>query len=311
MFLDFRSELGSRRTGEHVNRRHARVLAGSLALYAFAMLPGILHAQQNAEHRSWNQPVEPFRIAGNVYYVGASDITSFLITDSRGHIIIDAGFVETVPQILSNIRKLGFDPRDVRVLVNTQAHYDHAAGFADLKRLTRARLLASEEDAKLLESGGRNDFAWGDEFAFPPVDVDGIVKHADTVRVGNTELVANITPGHTKGCTTWTLRTMHNGNPLDFLFHCSSSVPGYDLIGNPKYPDIVADYRKSFDILDKLACDVPLSAHGRTFGLTEKSKRLRAGDTDAFIDPNGCRTLVRGARTAFEAELQRQKGRGQ
>lgn len=270
------------------------------------LVPLHLHAQADSTARSWNQPVEPFRIAGNVYYVGASDITSYLITDPAGHIIIDAGMVETVPQIIRNIRKLGFDPRDVRVLVNTQAHWDHAAGFKDLKEITRARMLASAEEAKLLERGGKDDFAWGDENEFAPVRVDAIVGDGDTVRVGNTRLVANLTPGHTKGCTTWTLRTSQNARPRDVMFHCSSSVPGYDLINNKKYPNIVADYRKSFDVLDRLACDIPLSAHGSFFGLTQKSRQVHAGQPDAFIDPVGCRSMIRRARRAFEDELQKQ-----
>jgi metallo-beta-lactamase class B len=282
-----------------------------LKLLLLLSWPAVLEAQQDSLSRSWNQPVEPFRIAGNVYYVGASDITSYLITDPRGHIIIDAGMIETVPQIIGNIRKLGFDPLDVRILVNTQAHWDHAAGFSDLKGITRARLLASAEDAKLLERGGKDDFAWGDEGMFPPVAVNGLIRDRDTITVGRTKLVARITPGHTKGCTTWTMRTMHEGKPVDVVFHCSSTVPGYNLINNPKYPEIIADYRKSFAILDSLACDVPLSAHGSFFRLTAKMRRLHAGDRNAFIDAAGCRTLFERARSAFETELERQKGKGQ
>jgi metallo-beta-lactamase class B len=284
----------------------ASTRSGSTAVSLLVLFPAIAFAQADSASRSWNQPVEPFRMAGNVYYVGASDITSYLITDPRGHIVIDAGFVETVPQIVANIRKLGFDPEDVRVLVNTQAHGDHAGGFNDLKRITRARMLASAEDAKQLQRGGKGDFAWGDDATFPAVTVDATVKHRDTVRVGNTKLVANVTPGHTKGCTTWTLRTTHNGKPLDVMFHCSSSVPGYKLLNNPNYPNIVSDYRKSFDLLDALPCDVPLSAHGSFFGLTRKREQLRTGQRDAFIDRSGCRTLVRTARRQFEAELERQ-----
>lgn len=280
-------------------------------LFMLVLWPALLHAQQDSASRSWNQPVKPFRIAGNVYYVGASDITSYLITDPRGHIIIDAGFIETVPQIVNNLRTLGFNPRDVRVLVNTQAHSDHAGGFRELKRITGARLLASREDGRQLERGGKGDFAWGDDGTFPPVDVDGVVADHDTITVGNTKLVARITPGHTKGCTTWTVRTTHESKPVDLVFHCSSSVPGYNLIDNANYPDIIADYRKSFDILDSLACDVPLSAHGSFFQLTAKMRKLEAGDRNAFIDPAGCRTLFGRARTAFETELQRQKAKGQ
>ena len=269
--------------------------------------PAAAFGQADSVSRSWNQPVEPFRVAGNVYYVGASDITSFLITDPRGHIIIDAGFVETVPQIIGNIRKLGFDPIDVRILLNTQAHYDHAGGFADLKGITRARLLASAADAMQLESGGRNDFAWADTFAFAPVRVDGIVVHGDTVTVGNTKLIANATPGHTRGCTSWTTRVMHDGRPLNVLFHCSSSVPGYDLVNNSKYPQIADDYRRSFELLKTLPCDVPLSAHGQVFGLTGKARRVRAGEAEAFIDQAGCRTMIQNSRRSFENELQRQR----
>ena len=271
------------------------------------LMPGALYAQADSVSRSWNQPVEPFRIAGNVYYVGASDITSYLITDPQGHVIIDAGFVETVPMIIANVRKLGFDPADVRILLNTQAHWDHAAGFADLKRITKARLFASAGDAVQLENGGRNDFAWGDTYAFAPVEVDSIVVHGDTVQVGSTRLIANATPGHTRGCTTWTLRTTQGSRSLDVLFHCSSSVPGYRLVGNDKYPQIADDYRRSFEILGGLNCDVPLSAHGQMFGLLDKAKALRGGKADAFIDPVGCREMLGRARRAFESELAKQR----
>jgi metallo-beta-lactamase class B len=235
---------------------------------AFAALP--MAAQSDPVSRSWNQPVEPFRIAGNVYYVGASDITSYLIATPKGHIVLDGGFEQTAPMILANIRKLGFRVEDVRILLNSHAHVDHAGGLAELQRATGATLYASRGDVPQLARGGLDDPQFGNRFPFTPVYADRIVEDGDRISLGGTTLTAHITPGHTPGCTTWTTRVRDHGRTLDVVFVGSPSAPSeYRLTANPRYPHAVADYRRQFTTLKSLGCDVFLGSHGTFFGLEE------------------------------------------
>ncbi len=264
-----------------------------------------ISAQQNEQDRAWNQPVEPFRIAGNIYYVGASDITSYLITTPKGHIVIDSGFVETVPQITANIAKLGFKVADVKYLLNSHAHYDHAAGLAELRRLTKAKLLVSEPDRDLLANGGKGDPNFGDRFPFEGVSADETFRDGKKIKVGGVTLTANITSGHTRGCTTWTTETEEKGRRLTAIFVCSTSAPGYNLVQNEKYPNIYEDYLKTFDRLERLTPDIFLGSHGAIFRLQEKIERMRAGE-NPFIDPSGYRKYLKDSRSAIESTYKRQ-----
>jgi metallo-beta-lactamase class B len=265
-------------------------------------------AQDDPVWRSWNQPVEPFRIAGNIYYVGANEITSFLITTPKGHILLDGGFKETAPMILANIERLGFRPSDVRVLLSSHAHFDHAGGLAELKRVTGAKFYASAGDLPVLARGGLDDPQFGDKYPFPPVEADRVVRDGERIALDGTELTAHITAGHTRGCTTYTMRVRDRGEARNVVFFCSPSVPSeYKLVGNAKYPDVVSDYRKHFATLEKLDCDVPLAAHGTFFSLEEKRKQLAADPkSNPFIDPKGCRDMITTMKTRFEAELAKQ-----
>jgi len=270
------------------------------------LLVAALLAQADPESRSWNQPVEPFRVVGNVYSVGANEITSFLVTTDRGHILLDGGFVETAPQILANIRKLGFRPEDVKVILNSQAHYDHAGGLAQLKQATGAKVEIMEGDAEQVARGGRGDFAFGDKFLFPPLTPDRVLHPGDTVTVGGVSMKAVLTPGHTRGCTTWAITAVERGRSYSVVFVCSTTAPGYQLAHNPAYPSIVEDFRGTFRTLEALPCDVFLASHGSFFHLREKTERLRRGDPLAFVDPRGYRSFVAESRRAFEAQLQAQ-----
>ncbi len=278
------------------------------SLIVVCVLACVCVAQSTPEQRSWNQPVEPFRIIGNIYYVGASDITSFLITSPQGHILLDGGFVETVPQIQANIRKLGFKVEDVKYLLNSQAHFDHAAGLAELKRLSGAKLVASKEDGALIARGGKGDFAWGDKYSYPAVQPDRIIEDGQTVQVGDAVLTARITPGHTKGCTTWTTVVKDGQRSYNVVFFCSTSVPGYSLVNNPKYPNIVQDYRSSFARLKTLSCDVMLGAHGSFFHLNEKRAALAKNSaSNPFVKPHELAEYVTRSEAEFENELKRQQ----
>jgi metallo-beta-lactamase class B len=261
-------------------------------------------AQQSETDRKWNEPTEPFRIIGNVYYVGAAEITSFLIITPQGHILLDGGYKETAPQIRDNIKKLGFKVEDVKFLLNSQAHFDHAGGLAELKRLTGAKLLASAEDKILLEDGGKNDFHFGNTYLYEPVKVDKTIKDGEKIKLGETVLQAVFTPGHTKGCTTWIMTTKENNRTYNVVFVGSTTIPGYKLIGNEKYPTIVADYEKTFRVMKKLRPDVFLASHGSFFSLLDKAGKFRANAAqNPFIDVQGYRDFIAKTEKGFRERL--------
>ncbi len=279
-----------------------------LGLLCVLFCPASGLAQADETSRSWNQPVKPFRIAGNLYYVGASDISSYLIVTPKGHILLDSGFVETVPQIQQNVVQLGFRLEDVKVLINSHAHYDHAGGLALLKRLTSATLMVSEPDAALLATGGKGDPNFGDRFTFEPVTADRILRDGDKVELGGVTMTARLTPGHTKGNTTWTMTVNESGKRYNVVFAGSTSTPGYKLVDNPKYPGIVDDYQRTFKVLKSLPCEIFLAPHGSFFDLTAKSKLLDQGaKQNPFIDPGGYKRYVEETEKAFRKELERQK----
>jgi imidazolonepropionase-like amidohydrolase/glyoxylase-like metal-dependent hydrolase (beta-lactamase superfamily II) len=269
-----------------------------LAAYAVLVIARTAPAQQDPASRAQNQPVEPFRIAGNLYYVGAADVTSYLITTPAGHFLIDGGFVETAPQILANIRHLGFRPEDVRILLNSHAHLDHAGGLEELKRVTGAKLYASRLDAPLLARGGHRDPQFRDRFPFPPVVADRLFDDGETITLGGTKLVARITPGHTPGCTTWTTNIVDGASSYDVAFLCSPSVPsGYVLTTNRRYPDAVADYRRQFEILRSLHPDIWLASHGSFFDLATRRKQ------HDFVNGATYRPFVDSMANAFERQV--------
>src|SRR5688572_2223731 len=255
-------------------------------------------AQADPVSRSWNQPVDPFRIAGNLYYVGASDVTSFLITTREGHILIDGGFEETAPMILANVRRLGFRIEDVRVLLASHAHYDHAGGLAALERASGTTFHASRGDAPLFSRGGRRDPQFRDRFPFPPIQPDRLIEDGEKVTLGDATLVARLTPGHTPGCTTWTTTITDEAASYDVVFLCSPTVPApYRLTANRRYPDAVADYRRQFETLRSLEPDIWLASHGSFFDLEGKRK------SGSFVDPDGYRTFVEAQAKAFQAHV--------
>lgn len=267
------------------------------------------HAQINDEEgRKWNQPVKPFKIIGNIYYVGAHEVSSYLITTSQGHILLDSGFHETVPQIKANVVQLGFRMEDVKVIITSHAHADHVGGIALLKQLTRAKLMVSEADAEALARGGKNDPNFGDRFSFEPVTVDRKLQDNEMVQLGDVTMTARLTPGHTKGCTTWTMTVNEGSKSYDVVFIGSTTVPGYKLIDNAGYPNIVSDYEASFRLLKLMSCDVFLAPHGSFFDLHEKRKRLDAGAAqNPFVNKNEFKRWVENSERSFRAELKRQQ----
>jgi len=287
---------------------HTVRLAAVAAILALLCLPATAPAQQERA-AEWSRPLPPFRLIGNVHYVGTVELGAYLLTSPDGHILIDGGFTETAPVILDSIRRLGFSPEDVEVLLTTQAHMDHVGSMAALEQATGARVMVMEGDAALMERGGRGDFAFGDSFMFPPVTVDRTLKDGDTVRVGETVLTAHHTPGHTRGCTTWTATVTEQGTPYRVVFAGSLSVnPPVRLASRPSYPGIAGDYRRSFDVLRSMEADVFLGAHAGFFGLLEKAERLREGAApNPFIDAGALRRYVDHWEAQFEARVAKER----
>ena len=273
----------------------------ALALGAVALLAIAAGAQQDD-----NRPNEPYKIAGNLYYVGSSGISSYLIATPAGHVVIDAGYESTVPIVEANIRTLGFKVEDVRILLNTQAHYDHAAGFAAMKKDTGAQLMVSGPDADVIERGGTGDFSFGDKFPFPPAKVDRRLKDGDTVTLGKLTLHAHVTPGHTKGCTTWSFNVTENNRELNVVEMCGLTVLDTTrLVGNPGYPDIVSDYERTFAALRKLPVDIFIGAHPAYYDGTAKAAKAKAnpGGPNPFIDPDGYRRYIDTGERNFRERL--------
>jgi metallo-beta-lactamase class B len=257
---------------------------------------------------SWTTPIEPFNVVGNIYYVGTAELSSWLIVTDEGYILLDAPLDENVPLLLANVKALGFDPQKIAILLNSHAHLDHAGGFASIKAKTGARLCMSRADAELAARGGNDDFAFGDGAVYPPVTADRIVTDGDTVTLGRTTLTAMITPGHTKGNTTWTTRVRDGNRELLVVFAPSLSAPGYRLVDNQAYPSIAADYRATFDRLAKLKPDVFLSTHGSFFDLESNAAARRQGKgANPFIAPARYREFVSYWKDRFEKELASQE----
>jgi metallo-beta-lactamase class B len=262
----------------------------------------------SASPRAWAEAREPFHVVGDIYSVGSAEVTSFLVTSPKGHVLIDGGFAESAPQIVRNIDKLGFKLEDVKVLLSSHAHFDHAGGLAELKRRTGAQVVASRADAEALARGGKGDPQFGDAIPFAPVYADRLVQDGGVVRVGPIELVAHVTPGHTQGCTTWTTVQREDNRALHVVFVCSVSVPDeYRLIGNPRYPRAVEDYERSFRILRGLPCDVLLGPHASFFQQDERRARIAEGAPNPFIDPAAYTTYLDRSEQAFRAHLEKER----
>ena len=258
---------------------------------------------------AWNQPTKPFHVIGDIYFVGTAGLGSFLITTPEGHIILDGGLPESAPLIEKHVAALGFHMKDVKYLLNSHAHYDHCGGLAQLKKDSGARMIASRADGETLDSGFHSSYGAGWDTKFPAVKVDRIVATGDKVQLGGTTLTAIVTPGHTKGCTTWTVPVTEAGKTYNVIFYCSTTVPGYPLVNNHEYPQIVSDYRHSFEALKKLQADVFLANHTEFFGMKEKLSRVKPGVPNPFVDPGELHRFVLESEQDFNRELSKQQTR--
>jgi metallo-beta-lactamase class B len=271
--------------------RLIRVLPGLFCLTA------VLSAQNG--QTDWNKPFPPHKVIGNVYFVGTEQLGSFLVVTPDGDILINTDFETTVPVIRASVEKLGFKMTDIKIILGSHAHGDHMQGDALMKELTGAKVMAMEQDVPALREmkpGGK------------PHPIDRILHDGDEVTLGGTTLVAHLTAGHTKGCTTWTLKAQDNGKTYDVVILGSIGVnPGYILVGNKEYPQIADDYMRSFRVLRSLHCDVFLGSHGSFYNMTEKYAKLRKGGPNPFIDPEGYKAHLDKQEKAFLAKLDEQK----
>jgi metallo-beta-lactamase class B len=255
----------------------------------------------------WRTPFPAHRIIGNVYYVGTYDLACFLITTPKGNILINTGVDGSVPLIRASIESLGFKIEDTKILLTTQAHNDHVAGMAEMKRLTGAKLLATDGDAPVLEDGGKSDPLFTSlEHRFAPVKVDGRIT--DGQKIPGTDLVAYSHPGHTRGSVSYGLTVAENGRNYRVLIANMGSInPGTLLIGNKKYPHISEDYARTFREQKKLECDIFLSSHASQYQLHDKWKPGQAYSPDTFVDPEGYKAAVGRAEAAYIEWLAKEK----
>jgi len=277
------------------------------ALTAAVTTGSSLRAQNRPD---WTEPFPPFRIAGNLYYVGSKGLANYLITTPQGHILINSDLEESIPLIRASVEKLGFKFSDVRILLISHAHWDHDAGSAAIKKLTGAKYMVMDGDVSVVESGGKTDFQYGNQQAtlYPSAKVDRVLHDGDQVKLGGATLVAHLTPGHTKGCTTWTMKVEDAGKTYDVVIIGSPNVnEGYKLVGNSSYPGIASDYERTFRVLKSLPVDFFLGAHGSYFDLDTKYPRMKEGAASPFIDPAGYKSYVADREKAFRTELAKQK----
>ena len=257
----------------------------------------------------WEEPTDPVRIVGPIYFVGTEGLGVFLITTSEGHIVMNTGMPSSGPMIVESIRKLGFRPEDIKVIINAHAHIDHAGAMASFKRLTGAQLAVMDADVAAMESGDRDDFKYGDDLAFEGVKVDRVLRDGDTIKLGDVLLTAHHTPGHTRGATTWVANVVADGTAYVVAFPDGTGFnPGYRVARDPSYPGITDDYRQTFHTLEMIKPDIWLAPHNEAYDFEGKRKRAETEGVSAWIDPDGYRRFIAAKRRAFEDAVEHELG---
>ena len=251
----------------------------------------------------WNKPTQPFKMIGNVYYVGTDGLASYLITSPQGHILVDTVMPESTSQIKANIEKLGFKVTDIKYLLNTHAHIDHTGGLAEMKQASGAQLVAGEADKPLLEGGYYPGAREETALNFPPVKVDRTVREGDKVTVGDVTLTARETPGHSPGCTSWEFSVKDGDATRSVLIFCSGTVALNRLVTNPTYSGIVADYRKTFARSKDMKVDVLLAPHPEMYRMQDKRAMLSEGAPNPFVNPGEFNAYAATLEKAFDDAL--------
>ncbi|WP_269792308.1 subclass B3 metallo-beta-lactamase [Stenotrophomonas sp. Iso1] len=288
-----------------------RKFCWALRVVAAAVAGAGASSAMAADPPEWSEPVTPFRIAGNIHYVGTRGLSAYLITSEQGAILLDATVAQNAALIERNIESLGVKLRDVRWLISDHAHADHVGAMAQIQRDTGARVLASAGDQWALEHGqNEGDNNYGVQ-PFAPINVDAVVSDGQVLRLGETELTAHLTPGHTRGCTSWSMTVNDRGTPRKVLFLCSITVAGNTLVANRAYPGIAEDFQTTFAKLATMQADIVLTSHPGAADVLERGAQLRRGNADAFVDPSALPALVAESRVNFEAALAKAKERAE
>jgi metallo-beta-lactamase class B len=294
-------EARARRHGlRHLTKPRVAILL--LGVLAVALL--LVGRRLNANKVGGQRPAEPFRIAGNFYYVGANDVSAFLISGPEGHVVLDGGYPTTAKMIMESIAKLGFDIKDVKVLLNSEPHPDHGGGLTVLQQASGARLWASDASADSLASGGDDPdmmlpmraLVWVGLVGYPPARVDHRFKDGSTIRVGPIALTAHITGGHTRGCTSWSFEVRDDDRLLNVVSACSLGT-----LAMVRYPEQAADFERGFRVLRSLPVDIWVTNHAREWGRYRKfvASRTAKNPVDPFIDPDGYRAHIDRAEAEF------------
>jgi metallo-beta-lactamase class B len=265
-----------------------------------------------AQARPDSKPFPPFRIAGNLYYVGDNYQADYLIVTSHGNILINSGYEADVPKIKTSVEKLGFKFSDTKVFLISHAHGDHSGGSALIKKETGAKYMVMDADVPVVESGGKADFQYGTsddpDNHYQPTKVDRVLHDGDQVTLGDTVLTAHHTGGHTKGCTTWTMKVTEKNKTYNVVIVGGPYVnPGYKLVHNTAYPIIAQDYEHTFKVLKSLPCDIFLGPHGMYFDLEKKYALMSQGKKNSFVDPEGYKKFIALREQDFQSELAQQK----
>lgn len=250
---------------------------------------------------SWRQPVPSFALGEHSWYIGTRALSAVLIKTSQGAVLIDGGLPQAADMLIKRMKDLGVAPGDLKVIVLSHAHIDHAGPLAEIKRRTGARVVANAESAVLLARGGSDDIHFGEGLVFPPVTVDRIIMDGEVVELGELRLTAHFTPGHTPGSTSWTWDDARDGKKLQIAYVDSLSAPGYRLVDNPRYPHIVDDYRRALAVVKTLPCDLLLTPHADASGWKPDNTR------QPNPNPMSCKAYAEGAERKFEAELSKQR----
>jgi metallo-beta-lactamase class B len=274
-------------------------------------LAAVASAAGREDLPQWKRPFPAHRIVGNVYYVGGWDLASLLIVTPRGDVLINTGLAGSGEMIKHGMAELGFDIRDVKWLLTTQAHYDHVEGMAEVKRMTGAQVWATAPDATLLEDGGKSDFHFGPAYNYPPVKVDRRLNDGEVLDLGGVKVTVHLHPGHTRGSASYSLVARDGGKAYRVLIANIATInPGVKLLHNAKYPRIAADYALTFERQKKMECDVFLASHASQYGLHEKYRPGMLYDPDRFVDPAGYRRAVAAAEAAYRKQLAEERGEG-
>ncbi|HLY59737.1 MAG TPA: subclass B3 metallo-beta-lactamase [Terriglobia bacterium] len=290
-------------------QKFSTIMRLTLPLCLWIFMPAFTHALRAQGSPDWTEPFPAYRVIGNIYYVGSRGLASYLVTTSEGDILINSSLESSPPLIRASVEKLGLRFSDIKILLISHAHWDHCAGSAKIKELTGAKYVVMDADVPVVESGGRTDFQYGSNSSnlYPPAKVDRVLHDGDVVKLGDTKLVAHLTPGHTRGCTTWTMTAREGSRTYNVVIVGSPNVnPGYQLVHNSKYPEIASDYEHMFRVLRSLPCDVFLGAHGSYYDMETKYAKMKAAGPNPFIDPEGYKSYVAEREHAFRTEMAKQ-----